>query len=115
MLLNQPTQWASASKLKKLVIRACAGTHYAAIAMHVANGVFGQLQRLSVIRSGYGDDPLFDAVNQPPTWTIGVLKRLDIDHADDREVKALSIIHAQEVYATRCFTIDLIDALNAGG
>lgn len=115
MLFNQPTQWASAGKLRKLVIRTCAGVHHGVIAMHVANGVFGQLQSLGVIRSGYGDDALFDAVNQLPTWTIDVLKRLDIDHADDREVKALSTIHAKEVYATRCFTIDLIDALNAGG
>ncbi len=114
-LFNQPTQWASASKLKQLVIRTCAGVHHGALAVHVANGVFGQLQMLGIIRSGYDDDAWFEAVTGPPTWTIGVLERLDVDHADEREVTALSIIHAQEVYATRCFTTALIDALNGGG
>jgi len=115
MLFNQPTQWASAGKLKELVIRTCGGVHHGKIAVHVANGVFGQLQKLGIIRCGYGDDALFEAVNEPPVWAIGVLKRLDIDHADDREVKALSIIHVQEIYATRVFTTGLIDALNSGG
>jgi len=89
--------------------------HYGVVALHVANGVFGQLQRLSVIRSGYDDRDLFEAVNPPPRWTIGVLERLDIDHADHQEVMALSIIHVQEVYATRVFTHTIINALNAGG
>ena len=115
VLFNQPTQWASASKLKQLVIRTCSGVHLGAIAVHVANGVFGQLQKLGVIRSGYDDDALFEAVSEPPTWTINVLKRLDVDHADAREVMAISIIHVQEVYATRCFITALTDALNAGG
>ena len=115
VLFNQPTQWACASKLKQLVIRTCSGVHLGAIAVHVANGVFGQLQRLSVIRSGYDDDALFEAVSEPPTWTISVLERLDIDHANEREVVALSTIHVQEVYVTRCFTTALINALNAGG
>jgi hypothetical protein len=115
VLFNQPTQWASASKLKELVIRTCSGVHHGAVAVHVANGVFGRLQRLGVIRSGYGDDDLFEAVNEAPPWTIGVLERLYIDHADDREVMALSIIHVQEIYATRVFTIGLINALNLGG
>jgi hypothetical protein len=75
----------------------------------------GDFRGSCVIRSGYDDDVLFEAVNEPPTWTIGVLERLDIDHADDREVMALSIIHVQEVYATRVFTAALINALNAGG
>ena len=115
VLFNQPTRWASAWTLKQLVIRTCSGVHHCALAAHVANGIFGQLQRLGVIRSGYNDDVLFEAMNKPPTWTIGVLKRLDIDHADEWEVKALSIIHVQEIHATRVFTIALINALNAGG
>lgn len=96
-LFNQPTQWASARTLKELVIRTCFGVHYGALVLHVANGVFGQLKNLSVIRSGYDDRRLFEAVSPPPTWTIDVLERLVIDHADHQEVKALSIIHAQEV------------------
>ena len=114
-LFNQPTRWASARKLKQLFIRTCSGVHHAAIAVHVANGIFGQLQRLGVIRSGYEDDVLFEAINEPPVWTIDVLERLVIDHADEREVMALSIIHVQEIYATRVFTTALINALNAGG
>ena len=115
ILFNQPTQWASASTLKKLVIRTSFGVHYGVLALHVANGVFGRLQRLSVIRSGYGDRRLFEAANQPPPWTIDVLERLDIDHADHQEVMALSIVHAQDVYATRVYTSAIINALNAGG
>jgi hypothetical protein len=114
-LFNQPAQWASASRLKRLVIRTCAGVHLAVVAVHVANGVFGQLQKLGVIRSGYDDHDLFEAVNDPPSWSIDTLERLDIDHADDREIMALSIVHVKTVYATRVFTSDLIDALNAGG
>ena len=114
MLFNEPTQWASASKLKKLVIRACAGVDCGSLVVHVANGVFGQLQRLSVIGCGY-DRVWLEAITTPPKWTIGVLERLDIDHADRWEVMALSVIHVKEVYATRCFTTALIDALDAGG
>lgn len=114
-LFNQPTRWASACKLKRLFIRTCSGVHHGAIAVHVANGIFGQLQRLGVIRSGYEDDVLFEAMDEPPAWAIDVLERLVIDHADDREVMALSIIHVQEIYATRVFTTSLINALNAGG
>ena len=115
VLFNQPTKWASAWKLKQLVIRTCSGVHHGTIAVHVANGIFGQLQRLGVINSGYDDDVLFEAMNEPPTWTIGVLERLDIDHANDREVKALSIIHVQEIYVTRVPAIAFINALDAGG
>lgn len=114
-LFNQPTQWASASTLRKLVIRTCFGVHYGAVALHVANGVYGQLKRLSIVRSGYDDRGLFEAVKQPPTWTINVLERLDIDHADRQEVIALSTIHAKEVYATRVFLSAIIEALKAGG
>ena len=114
-LFNQPTQWASARTLNNLVIRTCFGVHSGALVLHVANGVFGQLKNLSVIRSGYDDRRFFEAVSPPPTWTIDVLERLVIDHADHQEVKALSIIHAQEVYATKVFTSAIIEALNAGG
>jgi len=114
-LFNQPTHWASASTLKTLVIRTCSGVHLGAVSLHCANGVFGQLQRLGVIRCGYDDHVLFEAVNQSPRWTIGVLERLDIDHADHQEMMALSTIHVQEVYATRIFTIALTNALNTGG
>ena len=113
--ISQRAQWASARTLKELVIRTCFGVHYGALVLHVANGVFGQLKNLSVIRSGYEDLGLSEAVSQPPTWTINVLERLVIDHADHQEIKALSIIHAQEVYATRVFTSAIIEALNAGG
>jgi len=114
-LFNQPTTWASASTLKELVIRTCSGVHHGAIAVHVANGVFGQLQRLSVIRSGYDDQGLFGVTNTPPRWTIGVLERLNIDHASNQEVMALSTIQVKAVFATRVFTIALINALNSGG
>ena len=114
-LFNQPARWASASTLKELAIRTCSGVHHGAVAIHVANGVFGHLERLNVIRCGYNDDDLFVAAGQSPAWNIGVLKRLDIDHADHREVMALSIIHVQEVFATRVYTSALINALNAGG
>lgn len=114
-LFNQPERWASASTLQKLVIRTCSGVHAATVAVHVASGVFGHLHTLSVIRCGYDDNGLFQAVNQPPTPTIDDLKRLDIDHADLQEVMALSTIHVQDVYATRVFTIALINALDAGG
>ena len=68
--------------------------------MHIANDVFGQLQKSGTILSGYYDDTLFEAASEPPTWTISVLERLDVDHADGQEVMALSNIHVQEVYAT---------------
>jgi hypothetical protein len=112
---NQPTQWASASRLEELTIRTCSGVNLASVAIHVANGVFGRLKKLSVIRSGYDDHVRFAAVNQPRPWTIGILERLDIDHADHSEVTALSTIHVQEVYATRVYTSALISALNGGG
>ena len=63
VLFNQPTQWASASKLKQSVIRTCSGVHLGTITVHVANGVFDQLQKLGVIHSGYDDDGLFESVS----------------------------------------------------
>jgi hypothetical protein len=115
-VFNSPTPWGSASTLTKLVIRTCSGTHYAVVAAHVAAGVFGNLKWLSVINSGY-DDPavLEEFAAKPPAWRIGVLERLDVDHAASWEVATLSAIHVKELIMTRVFRRAVIEALDAGG
>jgi hypothetical protein len=115
-LFNSPTPWGCANTLTKLVIRTCSGTHCSVIARHVAAGVFGSLKWLSVINSGYEDPQITQSlVANPPTWQIGVLDRLDLDHAADWEVAALKAIHVKEVNMTRVFHRAITEALNTGG
>ena len=115
-LFNSPTRWGCADTLTKLVLRTCAGTNYAVIAAHVAAGVFGNLKWLSVINSGYEDpQTIQDLMYKPPTWQVGVLDRLDVDHASDWEVAALSTIHVMKLNITRVFRRAIIEALDKGG
>ena len=115
-LFNSPTPWGCVNTLTKLVIRTCLGTNCAVIAMHVAAGVFGSLKWLSVINSGYEDPHITQSfVSSPPIWQIGVLDRLDLDHAANWEVTALSVIHVKELNMTRVFRKAIIEALDAGG
>jgi hypothetical protein len=115
-MFNSPTPWGCAWTLNKLVIRTCSGTHCSMIAAHVAAGVFGNLKRLSVINSGYEDPQTTqDFISKPTRWQITVLERLDIDHAADWEVAALSTIHVKEVNMTRVFRQAIIEALDRGG
>ena len=112
-LFNEPTQWSSAAKLEKLVIRACSGTHYAAIARHVVSGVFGNLKHLVVIGSGYTDKSLLALWR--PGRSIRALDLLEIDHAFDWEVSALAIIPVKEVHVTRVFRHAIVNALTQEG
>ena len=115
-LFNSPTRWGCANTLTKLVIRTCSGTNYAVIAAHVAAGVFGSLEWLSVINSGYEDSQkIQDLIHKPPTWQVKVLDRLDIDHASDWEAAALSTIHVMKVNITRVFRRAIIEVLDNGG
>lgn len=115
-LFNSPTPWGCVNTLTKLVIRTCSGTNCATVATHVAAGVFGSLKWLSVINSGYEDPQIIQSfVSGPPNWQIGVLDRLDLDHAADWEVAALSVIHVKELNMTRAFRKAIIEALDAGG
>ena len=110
---NEPTRWSSAATLEELVIRACSGTHYATIALHVTSGVFGNLRRLVIIGSGYIDDNL--SALPRPRISIRVLDLLEIDHATDWEVLVLAVIPAREVHLTRVFSHAIVKALTQGG
>lgn len=110
---NERTRWSSAATLEELVIRACSGTHYATIALHVTSGVFGNLRHLVVIGSGYIDNNL--SVLPRPRISIRALDLLEIDHAFDWEVLALAIIPAREVHITRVFRHAIVKALTQGG
>jgi hypothetical protein len=112
-LFNSPTPWGCVNTLTKLVIRTCSGTNCAVIAMHVAAGVFGHLKWLSVINSGSEDSQII--VSNPSNWQIGVLDRLDLDHAADWEVAVLSAIHVKELNMTRVFRRAITKALDTGG
>lgn len=115
-LFNSPTRWGCANTLTKLVIRTCSGTNCEVIAKHVAAGVFGNLKRLSVINSGYDDPQLTQSLaSYAPNWQIGVLDRLDLDHATDWEVAALSAIHVRELNMTRVHRKAITEALDTGG
>ena len=115
-LFNSPTRWGCANTLTKLVIRTCSGTNYAVIAAHVAAGVFGNLAWLSVINSGDEDPQMIQAlISKPPAWQVRVLDRLDVDHASDLEVTALSTIHVMKVNITRVFRRTIIEVLDKGG
>lgn len=115
-LFNSPIPWGCATTLTKLVIRTCSGTNYSVVAAHVAAGVFGNLKWLSIINSGYEDPQMTQGlIGNPPTWRVEVLDRLDVDHASDLEVAALSMIHVKEVNITRVFRQAIIDALYTGG
>src|SRR5258706_5216211 len=115
-LFNSPTRWGCANTLTKLVIRTCSGTNCAITPMHVPAGAFGNLKRLSVINSGCEDPQIIQGiVSYIPNWQIGVLDRLDLDHATDWEVAALSAIHVKEMNMTRVHRKAITEALDMGG
>lgn len=96
------TRWKSSS-LTTLVLRQCTGVHVTVVANHVASGVFGNLQFLTLIMCGHAsDDP---DLKPPPhndhSWLIPMMQRVEIDHADYWRVAALARLHVREVVLSR--------------
>ena len=97
------TRWKSS--LTRLVLRRCTGVHVAAVANHVASGVFGALQVLALIMCGHASD---DPDREPPphsdpphSWRMPLMQRVEIDHADHWRVAALARLHVREVVLSR--------------
>lgn len=95
------TRWKAS--LTRLVLRQCTGVHVSAVANHVASGVFGSLQSLTLIMCGHAsDDP---DLARPPhnehSWLIPVMQRVEIDHADHWRVVALARLQVRELVLSR--------------
>ena len=96
------TRWKSTS-LTRLVLRQCTGVHVTVVANHIASGVFGNLQDLTLTMCGHAsDDPDLEL---PPhndhSWLIPMMQRVEIDHADHWRVAALARLHVREVVLSR--------------
>ena len=96
------TRWKSIS-LTRLVLRQCTGVHVTVVANHIASGVFGNLQYLTLTMCGHAsDDPDLEL---PPhndhSWLIPIMQRVEIDHADHWRVAALARLHVKEVVLSR--------------
>ena len=97
------TRWKSTA-LTRLVLRQCAGVHVTVVANHVASGVFGNLQDLTLTMCGHAsDDPDLELPphNNDHSWLIPVMQRVEIDHADHWRVAALARLHVREVVLSR--------------
>jgi len=95
------TRWKSS--LTRLVLRQCTGVHVTVVANHVASGVFGNLQYLTLSMCGHAsDDP---DLALPPhndlSWLISTMQRVEIDHADHWRVAALARLHVRELVLSR--------------
>jgi hypothetical protein len=107
------TRWRSAAgpgpgslsgSLTRLVLRRCTGVHATVVANHVASGVFGALQFLTLVMCGHpSDDPhlALPPHNDDHAWWIPTMQRVEIDHADRWRVAALARLHTRELVLSR--------------
>jgi len=98
------TRWTSSPSLTHLILRQCTGVHVTVVANHIASGVFGNLEFLTLTMCGHAsDDPDLELPphNDPNSWCIPTMQRVEIDHADHWRVAALARLHVKELVLSR--------------
>lgn len=94
-LFAQPVRWACASTLNTLAFHQCPGVHAGILVRHIAAGLFGCLERLTI--HGCGDPSDMPDIPTPfeLRWTLPTIQTLEFNHTDAWRVNTYSMLHVE--------------------
>ena len=100
-LFAQPVRWACASTLRALAFHRCRGVHAGPLVRHIAAGLFGCLDELTI--HGCGDVSDIPDIPHPYElrWTLPTIRTLELDYCDAWRVKAYSMLHVDTLVVPR--------------
>jgi len=100
-LFVQPVRWACASTLRSLSFHQCRGVHVGTLVRHIAAGLFGYLEQLTL--HGCGDPSDIPDIPSPYElrWTLPPIQTLELNHCDAWRVKACSMLHVDTLIMPR--------------
>ena len=99
-LFAQHVRWACASTLRTLGFHQCRGVHVGTLVRHIAAGLFGCLEQLTI--HGCGDPSDIPDIPSPYElrWTLPTIQILKLNHCDSWRVKACSMLHVDTLIIT---------------
>ena len=89
----QPVRWACAPALRTLAFHHCRGIHTGTLIRHIAAGLLGCLEELTI--HGCGDPSDMPDIPSPYElgWTLPTIRTVRLNHCDAWRIKAYSMLH----------------------
>ena len=96
-LFSQPVRWACAPTLRTLSFHQCRGVHAGTLVRHIAAGLFGCLEQLTIHGCGDPSDIPDIPSSYELRWTLPAIRVLELNYRDSWRVKACSMLHVDRL------------------